>query len=92
MTVRVLAQILRTDLYSVTGQTPAMITTEAKIDLVVVTRKDLIRRLDVCRDIPEGGKLMIETVSDLLEVIHVDGLNGGDLEQAKFMLDVRSIS
>ena len=89
--VRILATMLRSDLRLVAGQNIAMITIEAKIDLLVVSQAALIDRLSVRRKIPDRDDWILEVVSQLIE--ELEASNDIEVrEEIRQMLDIISIA
>ena len=86
-----MATLLRTDLCSVTGQNLAMITAEAKIDPLAISRQTLIKRIGDRREIPSGDEWVLEAVSDLMEELDIVG-NTEEMEQIRETLDVISMA
>ena len=89
--VRILANMLRSDLHSVTGWNLDMIMMTARIDPLVISRSALIDRLRVRRKIPDREEWILEVVSQLLE--ERDASEGvEDREEIEQMMNVITIA
>ena len=67
--VRILATMLRSDVRSIFGKNIAYIEKITGINPLEMSRNDLINKVSVPREAPEGEQFMIEVVSDLYNVL-----------------------
>ena len=88
---RVLAAIIQSDIYSVSGRNLVKISVEARIDLLAISRMTLVEKLDKHREAPKGEDRVLGVIHDLLEESHEDG-SIGEKELIKETLHILCVS